>query len=1177
MDGQLLKATDPDGTSTRNTYDGYGQLVKVEDLDAQGAVLRSSSSTYDRSGNPVTLTDYRGHTKTFTYDATGVVTKLVEPVSATESITTTYGYDAAGNTTRFTDGRGNPFLTTYNSWGLPESTIEPATPTHPNLADRTFTAVYDLGGRPTEMRSPGGVSVSYAYDAKSRLVRQSGTGAEAATVDHTYDWDADDRLTAVAGSGDTKNTFAYDDRGQLLSASGPSGASSFAWNGDGAMTSRTDASGTSTFGYDTAGRLKTVNDGATGTTATYAYGVNNEVKTIDYGAGKSKRSFGYDALQRLTSDRLTSPTGKELASTTYGWYANDNETSKITTGVAGATSNTYTYDWANRLTSWNNGTTTEAYSYDASGNRTRVGGDTYTYDARNRLTSDGHSTYAYTARGTMSSVTDEGGRITPVKADAFNRVMQEGDRSYTYDGLDRVLEAKDETGAAIHTFQYSGAGNDVASDGVTSYSRNADDSLFGVKTAVSAVLALTDMHDDVVAQFTATGEALAGSKTYSPFGKVLQSTGMLGALGYQSGWTDPSTDKVNMAARWYSPETGQFNSRDTVATSGMPSSIGANRYAYANGNPMTGVDPTGHWFEWAKKAVKKVAKKVKKTVKSAWKKTKATVKKAAKVAKRAAKAVKKVVKRAKRAVRKAVRYVADSVRKVKRYVKRTYHRVKRAVHRVVKHVKKAVRKVAKAVKHVAKKVVKAAKKVGRAVKKAAKATANFVKQHAGSIAAVATGLVVFAGCTALTAGVGAIGCAALAGAAANGVGYLMSDGPKSVGGFLGSVALGAATGALGGAVGGMAAGAAGRLLAGVGGKIAQGAAQGAAGGAAEGAVSYGVSCVGSEEGCSVGGAAKATATGPAIGGLFGAAASKFGRKGCTPHSFTGLTGVVMANGTVKAISQVKVGDYVLTAEPGKKTKEKHRVKAVIATKTDRNYVDVIVATKSGPKTIQTTKHHQFYESTRDSWTQAADLKAGQKLQSGSGGSTTIVDVKQYEAQRVTYDLSVEGLHTYHVVAGAESSVLVHNNNGGGDDACPISAMASPDSVAWPKFRCTKTASESGGKFTLSGWSKRKPKSFTQVNVADVAAKLLEMGMPTRKHGLDNGEPGRYYNSHAEKQAEIMNPGGSHMVSRPMCDDCVDFFSRLAKHDGQTRRVSDPDGVNVFNPDGTRSVLPHKNE
>lgn len=1034
MDGQVLTSADPDNTSSKNTYDGFGQLVATSDLDTLGATLRTSSFTYDRGGNPLSVTDFLGHTSTLTTDATGLVTKAVQPVSATESITTTFGYDAAGNRTRFTDGRGNPFVTTYNSWGLPESVIEPSTPEHPNTVDRTFTTVYDANGRPKEQRSPGGVVLTNDYDVKGRLIKQAGTGAEATTVDHTYDYDADDRITAVAGVGLDKNTFTYDDRGLLLSTSGPSGASSFAYDGDGAMTSRTDASGTSAFGYDTAGRLKTVSDGATGSAMTYGYDVNSQVTSVDYGTGKSKRAFSYDALKRLSSDKLTSPTGKVVSSITYGYDANDNETSKTTSGFAGAGTQTYSYDWANRLTSWNNGTATEQYGYDASGNRTRVGGDTYTYDARNRLTSDGHSTYKYTARGTMSSVTAEDGTQTAIKADAFNRVINEGKRTYTYDGLDRVLDAKDETGAPLSSFKYSGAGNDVASDGVTSYSRNADGSLLGTKTAVSSVLALTDMHDDVVGQFTDSGEALTGSTTYSPFGKVVQSAGMLGQLGYQSGWTDPETAKVNMAARWYSPQTGQFNSRDTVGLDPLPASVNANRYAYANGNPMTGVDPTGHFWEEVGNAFKKVTKTVKKTAKSAWKKTKKAVKKVAKVVKKAAKeikrAVKKTVRKAYRAVRKTVRYVSDSVKKVKRYAKRTYKRVKRYAHKVVKHVKKTVRKVAKAVKHVAKKVVKAAKKVGRAVKKGAKATANFVKQHASTIAAVAVGIAVFAGCTAITAGVGAVGCAVLAGAAANGVGYMMSDGPKTLGGFAMAVGVGAVTGVVGGAAGGLVSGAVGRLLSGTAGRVLSGAAGEATEGAVTGAVEYGTSCVNSEEGCSVAGAAKATAIGAAMGGVFGAAGSKLGGRkgGCTRHSFIGLTPVLMANATTKPISEVKVGDYVLSAEPGKKKKEKRRVKDVIVTKTDRDYVDVVVATKSGPKTIQTTKHHQFYEASRNSWTQAGDLKAGQKFQNGDGGRIEILDVRAYTAQRVTYDLSIEGLHTYHVMAGEDTAVLVHNKN-----------------------------------------------------------------------------------------------------------------------------------------------------
>ncbi|MEW1721105.1 LamG-like jellyroll fold domain-containing protein [Streptomyces sp. NPDC093109] len=1069
MDGQVLTSTDPDGTSTKNTYDGFGQLIATSDLDAAGKTLRTSSATYDRAGNPLTVTDYRGHTVSLTVDVTGLVTKAVQPVSATESITTTFGYDAAGNRTRFTDGRGNPFLTMYNSWGMPETEIEPATPAHPAAADRTFTMVYDANGQAKEARSPGGVTITNEYDVKGRLTRQTGRGAEADTVDHTYRYDADDRIVAVtgssAGAGDDANAFTYDDRGLLLSTSGPSGASSFAYNGDGSMTSRTDASGTSTFGYDAAGRLKTLNDGATGSSLTYAYDENSNVKTIDYGtdaAAASKRTFTYDALERLTTDKLASKSGKSLSEITYDYDENDNETKKTTTGLSGAATRTssYTYDWANRLTSWNDGTKTEQYGYDASGNRTRVGGDTYTYDARNRLTSDGHNAYEYTARGTMSALVDEAGKRTLTKADAFNRVISEGGRTYAYDGVDRLLTATNKTddgfATPAYSFQYAGAGNDVATDGVASYSRDTDGALIGVKTSWASALALTDLHDDVVAQFTGTGEALSGSTTYSPFGTVVDSAGMLGQLGYQSGWTDPATAKVNMAARWYSPQTGQFNSRDTVGMDPLPASVSANRYAYGDDNPMTATDPTGHWPSFINKAIKKVTKKVKKVTKSAWKKTKSTVKKAAKVVKKAAKkikkTVKKVVRKAKRVVRATVHRVADSVHKVKRYVKRTYKRVKQKVHKVVKQVKKTVRTVAKAVKHVAKKTVKAAKKVGKAVKKAAKASANFVKQHAATIASVAVGVVVFAGCTAATGGVGVIGCAALAGAAANGVGYMMSDGPKSVGGFLGSVAVGAATGALGGAAGGLAAGAAGRLLANVGGKALQSAGREAAGNAAEEAVGYGISCAASEEGCSVSGAAKATAMGAATGGIFGAKGSKSGPKSKTspeansqpsppstcpisrrpvPHSFTGKTEVLLADGTSKPIREVKAGDTVLTAEPGKKTTEKHRVKAVIVTKDDKNYVDVTIATKSGPKTIQTTKHHQFYEATRNAWTQAYKLKPGQKLQNDAGNPTVIINITSYKAERTTYDLSVEDLHTYYVLAGS-TPVLVHNTNA----ACP---------------------------------------------------------------------------------------------------------------------------------------------
>src|SRR5262249_42431576 len=73
---------------------------------------------------------------------------------------------------------------------------------------------------------------------------------------------------------------------------------------------------------------------------------------------------------------------------------------------------------------------------------------------------------------------------------------------------------------------------------------------------------------------------------------------LVGQLGFQSGWTDPATKKVNMAARWYNPGTGQFMNRDTVANNPIPNSAEANPFAYVDDNPLTGTDPSGHGWGW---------------------------------------------------------------------------------------------------------------------------------------------------------------------------------------------------------------------------------------------------------------------------------------------------------------------------------------------------------------------------------------------------------------------------------------------------------------------------------------------------------------------------------------------------------------------------------------------------
>jgi large repetitive protein len=164
----------------------------------------------------------------------------------------------------------------------------------------------------------------------------------------------------------------YDDRGLLLSASGTAGSSSLSYNGDGQVTSANDAAGTTGYSYDSAGRLATMTDPTTGATLTYSYNMD-EVSRISYGLGGDTRAFGYNNLNELTSDTLATASDATVASIGYGYDPNGNLTSKTTTGFAGATTNTYTYDEANRLTSWNNGATTTNYAYDKAGNLTQEG------------------------------------------------------------------------------------------------------------------------------------------------------------------------------------------------------------------------------------------------------------------------------------------------------------------------------------------------------------------------------------------------------------------------------------------------------------------------------------------------------------------------------------------------------------------------------------------------------------------------------------------------------------------------------------------------------------------------------------------------------------------------------------------------------------------------------------
>jgi RHS repeat-associated protein len=959
--GQPYTTTYPDGSHTEVDYDAEENPVVQKTFDSSDNQLTQTSNVYDGDGNLLSSTDARGNTSTFTYDATGMVSQEVQPVSATSSITTSFGYDANGNRTQYTNGNGKSYYYTYTPWNQVQTSVEPETSTYNTAALSTTTYAYNGDGQLVSQVNPSGESVSLSYDGDGDVTGQSGAGATAATATRSFAYDGDgDVLTAgtsaagTAGSAGyepaTSDSFTYNDSGNLLTAGGSAGSSSFGYNGDGLMTSQADAAGTTSYTYDGDDRLASLSDPATGTDLTYGYNDMSQLSSIQYGTGGDTRSYGYNTSHELDSDTLKSPTGSTFASIGYGYDANGNLTSKNTTGFDGSANNTYTYDEANRLTSWTAGTTRTPYSYDADGNRTQVGSNVYTYDARDELTSDGVNTYSYTADGDLSQDATMSGSVY-YTTDAYGQQITAGSETYGLDASGRdITDAV--SGGSTRTFQYDGASDTIASDGSNAYTYDPSGGLIGINQAgasstATGVLAMTDQHDDVVGDFTSSGTALSGSTTYDPLGNVTATSDQVGSLGYESGWTDSSTGKVDMGARWYNPATGQFMNKDTTSLNPVPNSVSANPFAYVDDNPLAGTDPTGHcssWDSWACTAVHDVTSGAKKLYH-----------KAAKIVKKAGAAVSHFVSSV---YDDAATSVMSLMADLKREISVRLQQISDAYHAVTTGFKRVYRYAAKAVTRKYRAAVHDVKTAYHTVAKAAKTATTYVKHHAAAITAFVVSTAVFMGCEGATLGVGTIGCAAVAGA----VGSLVTQGFKCASGAAGacsadafaeSALTGAVTGALGGALGEVGGSLLGKLapkaLDAVGGLFGKGlsdAGEDALDGAGDDAADDATQQASDEEASesatsSVDGnsgdapQSEAQQTGdPKAGDDSGSSCTK------TNHSFTGSTQVLMADGSTESIDQVKVGDKIANSVPGQSGTQTNTVTGVIVTYTDHNFVDV---------------------------------------------------------------------------------------------------------------------------------------------------------------------------------------------------------------------------------------------
>ncbi len=1009
---------------------------------------------------------------TSVYDVRGRVTQrsgqpYTPPGGTALTPTESWTYDDVGNVLSTVDQLGAWAFAAYDDLDRVWATT--ATERSPSATFTTYTDHNDAGDVTrivTPVNTASGASQTAVYNEAGDLV-ESRDEANNLT---TYGYDLAGHVTSISHPQGSQ-TYTYNDRGLVTGGSGNGGTTTFTYDANGRMISRGDPGSYSTFGYNNRGDLTVVGGTTTGGSRSLAYDAARQLTSIRYGSGGATRTFGYDDLGRTTSDTLAGP-GGTLRGQSYTYDAEDNELSTTVSPatVAGAGTSTYTYDRADRLTSWTDpASTTTSYGWDPAGNRTAVNGVAATYDQRNRLLSDGTATYSYTARGTLATRV-AGSTTTTTEFDALDQLVSDSTSaltSYGYDGLGR-LAVRNGT-----RLVYGGLEREPVTDGTSAYSRDPDGDIIATGTSGGNWATLTNTHGDLVAAFPTNGSSLTDNRAYDPFGSPIVAGAANLRVGYQGSWTDPTTARVSAQARWYTPGTGSFASRDTADVP-FTGAASANRYLYGNANPLAYNDPTGyfglgsitHAISGAAKASLAVATRA------------ATSELAATIA-------------------------ADTLLVAEDAA------------------------IAGAV--VASSPVSVPGLLGAAAVAAVGTAAIYGYQHLGSSSSPAARPAATPAPAARTPSAAAAAIPAPASAPATlaapaytpatGAGTVAGSAPRSGGGLTGGVPAATTT----------AAGTTGRSGVGGGAPTAAATAQNIQGitatrldlhspgenlpqhqaraNSASGGPGLSVPdpnagyhfvvpqcgpplrCIGDPPPTAAarpaapaaGGrpAAAAQAAEPASPDLFenpcdssgtgvaplasscrpvtpdqtcwqagnrytdryddtqaricaqgGTGAASAGSAGgslesCTPNSFDGDTAVLMADGTRKRIRDVRVGDRVLATDPVTGRTEARTVTALIVGQGLKHLVAVSVGTGHGMATLTATDHHPFWDDVDHAWVDADDLTSADELRTPTGSHLPVTATREYDRTQTVYNLTVDTLHTYYVLAG-QTPVLVHN-------------------------------------------------------------------------------------------------------------------------------------------------------
>jgi len=481
--GQPLSVTDPLGAMTTTSYTSdnlvAGTTAQNYARSDGTPVTHSTTYSYDADGERTAVTDALGQTAPTYYTTDG----LVSYAGSTGGGYTRYSYDKVGNPTSVWSPSGYsgdetnpariPTVNTFTADDLPATTLQP--PSTDGLRRRT-TWTYDTGGRKIRQQhdsvdpasgalTPGGAQ-TFAYYPDSRLAASPGRGdgpTSPEVIRTAYDpAGAATSVTDTTGGGSTVTSSYYLD-GQPRTVANGTETTASAYDGAGQPARRQQVPtagppATSTYAYTDAGTPSTSTSSTVAASATtpwtWAFDAAGRKTREDTPEGQSTTSrYNPDnTLTEQTTRRGSTPT---TALVSQWRYTYDNLTRQLTAdntammpgdpGTAPRSQrHTFGYDTTGRLTALTDDRGPHTISYDRDGNRLSY--STTAAPGLPAVTQRSH----YNPDDSVKDATDGTPANTPSTSSyrAAGVLNDDGCYTYSFDGFDRMSQARPKTGSA---------------------------------------------------------------------------------------------------------------------------------------------------------------------------------------------------------------------------------------------------------------------------------------------------------------------------------------------------------------------------------------------------------------------------------------------------------------------------------------------------------------------------------------------------------------------------------------------------------------------------------------------------------------------------------------------------------------------------------------------------------